>query len=82
MGETMTNKILTSELTGKTVMTQGGFPMGQIDDVVIDTETGEFLYLLVNTTQSSKFGQQIDDKGHTVLTFNTMKISGNNVIIS
>lgn len=78
----MSNKIITSELTGKTVMTQGGYPMGQIDDVVIDTETGEFLYLLVNTTQSAGPGQQIDDRGRTVLTFNTMRISGNNVIIS
>lgn len=78
----MSTRMITDELLGKTAMNQGGYPLGTVDDFVIDTETGEVKYILVKLGSSVRPGQQMDDKGRGVYSFVSLKVTGNNVIIS
>ena len=75
-------EVLTDEIIGKYAMTSGGYPIGSIEDLVIDTETGELKYLLVRPASSNMSNQKTDGRGRTVVTINSIKISGDNVIIS
>ena len=34
-------EIFSEEMIGKNAMTSGGYPIGTVEDIVIDTETGE-----------------------------------------
>lgn len=79
---TSMTEILSSEIIGRTAMTPGGYPMGRIDEIVVDTKTGEIKYLLIKANANSATSQKIDAKGRSVVSFNTLKISGDNVIIS
>ncbi len=80
MGDRMT-EMFSEELIGKSAMTSGGYPIGTIEDIVIDTETGELKYLLVRP--SAGIGtQKTDGKGRAVISVNTMKLSGNTIIVS
>lgn len=74
-------ELLSSQLIGRTAMTSGGYPIGKIDSIVADTETGKIVYLLVNASGSAVTTQKTDAKGRSVIAFNSLKISGENVII-
>lgn len=78
----MTERMFTDDLIGKTVMTPGGYPLGLAEDFVIETETGEIMYVLVKLTASPKPGQRIDDKGRAVIAFNSVKVTETNLIMS
>ncbi len=74
-------EIFSDELIGKSAMTSGGYPIGTIEEIVVDTETGELKYLLVRP--SAGIGtQKTDGKGRAVISVNTMKMSGDNIIVS
>jgi sporulation protein YlmC with PRC-barrel domain len=75
-------EVFLGEVIGKTAMTSGGYPLGTIESIVADTETGELRYLLVKLTSASKPGQKTDAKGRAVIAFNGLKQSGSNIIIS
>ena len=81
MGDLMSDTIFTKELMGLTAMTTGGYPLGIIEDVVIETTTGEMKYLLVKMRTAAKAGQKVDSKGRAVIAFNNLKIVGENVMI-
>ena len=70
------------ELIGKNAITSGGYPIGTVEDIVADTETGELKYLLVKPASSNMSNQKTDGRGRAVVTINSIKISGDNVIIS
>ena len=77
----MTNKILRNELIGKTVMTANGSILGTLDEVVVDTETGEMKYILVKGSDYAA-NQRIDSKGRAVYTFSRMIVGEKNVTVS
>jgi sporulation protein YlmC with PRC-barrel domain len=77
---TMTD-VFSDELIGKNAVTSGGFPLGTIEDIVIDTGTGEMKYLLVKMSIAVKPGQKTDSKGRAVISFSMLKMSGNNIIV-
>lgn len=75
-------EVFTDEVIGKYAMTSGGYPIGLVEDLVIDTETGEVKYLLVKPASGNLANQKTDGRGRSVITIGSMKISGDNVIIS
>lgn len=75
-------EIFSDEIINKVARTVGGFPVGIIEDIVIETETGEMKYLLIKPTSNLISAQKTDSKGRVVVTFNTLKMSGNSVIIA
>ena len=70
------------EIVGKNAITSGGYPIGSVEDIVIDTETGELKYLLVRAVAGNVTNQRTDGKGRAVITITAIKVSGDNVIIS
>ena len=74
-------EMLSEELIGRNAMTSGGYPIGTIEEIVIDTETGELKYLLVRPSAGIAT-QKTDGKGRSVVAINTLKISGDNIIVS
>jgi sporulation protein YlmC with PRC-barrel domain len=74
-------EMLSEELIGRNAMTSGGYPIGTIEEIVIDTETGELKYLLVRPSAGIAT-QKTDGKGRAVISVNTMKMSGENIIVS
>ena len=75
-------EIFSDELIGKNAMTSGGYPIGIIDDIVIDTETGELRFLLVKPSEGAASMNKVDSKGRAVIAISTIKIADSNVIVS
>ena len=75
-------EIFSDQLIGKNVMTSGGYPIGIIEDIVIDTETGEMKYLLVRPAEGAASMNKVDSKGRAVIAIGTIKIAESNVIVS
>ena len=76
----MTNKVTRYELLGKTVMTGNGNVLGTLEEIVIDTETGEMKYILVRGDNPT--GQKIDSKGRAVYAFSRMIVGDKNITVS
>ena len=76
----MTNKVTRYELIGKTVMTGNGNVLGILEEVVIDTESGEMKYILVRGDNPT--GQKIDSRGRAVYTFSRMIVGDRNITVS
>ena len=70
------------EIVGKSAITSGGYPIGTVEDIVIDTETGEVRFLLVRPAMGSISAQKTDGKGRAVVTGGSLKVSGDSVIVS
>ena len=75
-------EVFSEEIIGKKAITSGGYPIGTVEDIVIDTETGELKYLLVKPASGNLANQKTDGRGRAVVTVGSIKISGDNVIIS
>ncbi len=75
-------ELFSEEIIGKNAITSGGYPIGSVEDIVIDTETGELKYLLVRAVAGNIATQKTDGKGRAVITISSIKVSGDNVIIS
>ena len=78
----MPRKLLRDEIVGKTVMTSSGALLGTLEELVIDTETGEIKYILVREDSKHSTGHKIDSKGRTVYTFSKMIVGEKNVTVS
>lgn len=76
------SEIFTDEIIGMNALTGGGYPIGRVEEIVIDTETGAIKYLLVRAVSGSLSTQKTDAQGRTIVSFNSLKISGENVIVS
>ena len=75
-------ELFSDELIGKNAITSGGYPIGTVEDIVIDTETGEIRFLLVRPAAGNITTQRTDGKGRAVVTVSSMKVSGDCVIVS
>lgn len=76
------SELFYEEIIGKNAITSGGYPIGSVEDIVIDTETGELKYLLVRPAAGNISTQRTDGKGRAVINIGSIKVSGDNVIIS
>ena len=74
-------EVFSEEIIGKKAITSGGYPIGTVEDIVIDTETGELKYLLIRPV-AGNVTQRTDGKGRAVITIGSLKVSGDNVIVS
>ena len=79
-GDTV-SEILINEIVGKVATSNGGHRFGRIEDVVIDTETGELKYLLIRSEDKLSSGR-LDSQGRTVVSFSTLKVTENYVMFS
>ena len=78
----MFQKLMRKELIGKTVMNSPGSVLGILEEVVLDTDTGEMKYLIVNPMNGqTKPGQMITDKGRAVYAFNSMVVGDTTITI-
>ena len=78
----MARRLLRNEILGKTVMTANGTVLGVLEEMVLDTETGEIKYILVRSDNNRATGQKIDSKGRCVYTFSKMIVGEKNVTVS
>ena len=78
----MARRLLRTEILGKTVMTANGSVLGVLEEMVLDTETGEIKYILVRSDNNRATGQKIDSKGRCVYTFSKMIVGEKNVTVS
>ena len=78
----MAKKYLRGELIGKAVLTANGTSLGTLDEMVIDTDTGEIKYILVRSDSKLNEGQKIDSKGRAVYTFSKMIVGEKNITVS
>lgn len=78
----MARRLLRNEILGKTVMTANGSVLGVLEEMVLDTETGEIKYILVRSDNNRTTGQKIDSKGRCVYTFSKMIVGEKNVTVS
>lgn len=74
--------MLRGEIIGKTVVTSNGTDLGILDELVVDTETGEIKYILVKGDSNTQAGQMIDAKGRRVYAFSKMIVGEKNVTVS
>lgn len=77
----MTRTVLLKELVGKRVVTGAGSILGTLDDVVVDTATGEMRYLLVRAGEQARPGQRVDSKGRAVYAFTKLNVGEGTVTI-
>lgn len=71
-----------SDIRGKTVTTGDGMILGVLDNVVIDTNTGEIQHLLIKPSDDLEIrGYQMDAKGRLVLPFKSMKAVKDVVVV-
>ena len=75
-------ELFSDEIVGKSAITSGGYPIGTVEDIVIDTETGEIRFLLVRPAAGNITTQRTDGKGRAVVTVSSMNVSGDCVIVS
>ncbi len=67
-------KIFVTELQGKNIMTADGKYLGQVDNVVVDTKSGDLQHLLVIPTEEIDTGDYKTDRtGRVVLPFSKIK---------
>ncbi len=67
-------KIFVTELQGKNIMTADGKYLGQVDNVVVDTNSGDLQHLLVIPTEEIDIRDYKTDRtGRVVLPFNKIK---------
>lgn len=78
----MKSKSLRKELIGKTVMTPAGSMLGLLDEIVVDTETGEIRYLLLRVKEQPRTGQKIDSKGRVAYAFDNISVGESTITIS
>ena len=75
------SEILMDQIIGKVATSNGGHRFGRIEDVVIDTDTGEVKYLLIRS-EDKLSGGRLDAQGRTVISFSTLKVTENYVMFS
>jgi sporulation protein YlmC with PRC-barrel domain len=67
-------KVFITELQGKNIMTADGKYLGQVDNVVVDTNSGDLQHLLVIPTEEIDISDYKTDRtGRVVLPFSKIK---------
>ena len=75
-------KITENELRGKTVMSEEGLYLGILRNSTVDGSTGELLNILVEPSEDvDPRLYHLDNQGHLVFPFNTIKSVKDVVII-
>jgi len=75
-------RIFENELRGKTVMTEGGLIIGILRNITMDQKTGELKNLLVEPSEDIDVRlYHLDEKGHIVLDFDSVKSVRDVVIV-
>ncbi len=67
-------RVFENELRGKTVMSEEGLYLGILRNSLVDEKTGELLDILVEPSEDiDPRLYNIDEMGHIVFSFNTIK---------
>ena len=75
-------KVFITELQGKNIMTADGKYLGQVDNVVVDTNSGELQHLLVIPTEEIDIRDYKTDRtGRVVLPFSKIKAMKDVIIL-
>jgi sporulation protein YlmC with PRC-barrel domain len=79
----MEDRIFSKEIIGKEVETITGRVVGILEDIVIDTEDGSIIYLLI-ATSGNVMGEshKVDDKGRAVVETDRIRIKDNKIVIN
>ena len=71
---------LVKVLIGKEVITNRGNRIGTISDLIVDSDTGELKYLLVNIYPGSKFAEKMRWRNEAKLPINSL-LDVNDVVL-
>ncbi len=80
----ITEKTLNSkELVGKTVVSKNGKKFGNVQDLIVDSATGEILYIVLKnaTAYAGTFELKKDEFGNLLIPFTSVISIGDFVII-
>lgn len=78
----MSHKMFRKELIGMRVYTVGGTDLGELDDIVIDNDTGLVKYLLIRFYGKTTQHHKTDGKGRLIYSVNEMMVSDGHLIVS
>lgn len=70
-----------SELVGCEVTTSDGRPLGKFDDAVVDSESGEIVYVLVVNPTEHCGPFKSDPRGRKIVDFKNMVTSNSSIIL-
>jgi sporulation protein YlmC with PRC-barrel domain len=79
----MEDRIFSREIIGKEVETITGRMVGVLEDLVVDTEDGTIIYLLI-ATAGNVMGEshKVDEKGRAVEATDRIRIKDNKIVIN
>lgn len=78
----MTHRMLRKELVGMKVFTSGGTELGDLDDIVIDNDTGLVKYFLIRFHGKVSANHKTDGKGRLVCSVTEIRVSEGHLVIS
>jgi len=82
MGDHMDNRVFFKELIGVTVEFPVGSPLGELKDMVIDTDDGAIRYLIVSSANKAvNFSHKEDDEGNLVIEVRSIHFSDGRLVI-
>ncbi|MCL2786110.1 MAG: PRC-barrel domain-containing protein [Methanomassiliicoccaceae archaeon] len=73
-------RMFITEIAGKMAVSKDGQMLGCIEDIVIDTSTGQIKYLILSAT--TKVSDMVDDMGRAIVAVKKMHLDQEYVIIS
>ncbi|HEB37080.1 MAG: PRC-barrel domain-containing protein [Thermoplasmata archaeon] len=75
-------RVAENEVRGKTVMSEGGLFLGILRNITVDQKTGELRNLLIEPSEDIDTRlYHVDEHGHIVLDFDTVKSVKDVVIV-
>jgi len=75
-------RLFATEIFGTEVRTADGKRAGKIDDIVIDTGSGEIVYLLLKDCSDVCDRYKKDQNGRRIVSVRTMDLAGDHIIVS
>jgi sporulation protein YlmC with PRC-barrel domain len=76
----MSDKVFISEIAGKMAICKDGRLLGHIEDIVIDTSTGQIRYLILGAT--TKVSDMVDDMGRAVIAVKKLQMDQDYIIVT
>ena len=78
----MTERFFATEILGLEARTGDGKRLGKVDDIVVDTQSGEMKYILLRDCSEMCGRYRTDPDGRKVVDFRTIDITDGAVILS
>lgn len=78
----MSERFFATELAGMNVKTADGRLLGKLEDVVVDTASGEMRYILLNSCTENCGSFRTDHSGRKIVEFRSMQEEKGTLIVT